>query len=409
VTITPTVGAVDPTGRVDPSRVTPENPEPGLVDALALVALYADEVLVGTARDTHRALASRAFTVARRTTMGAATVPQVVHDAVATGIYSSMSLTLRTAASALAAVGATGIGPRLDDSPHGRVLHSAVNGLIGDRLREEHPHLALAMTVRVDGRIVPMSTAALADAFPDATERVVVFLHGLGEHEGHWNSRAQERGGTYASRLRAEAGWTPVHLRMNTGLAVAENGVALTSLMRELVASWPTEVRRVALVGHSMGGLVIRAACAVATDAEPPWTDLVTDVVTLGTPHLGADLALGVSHGARLLGLLPEVAAFGTVLDHRSPGIRDLERGLPELPPLPHARYRLVSAALGDERSIWGRLIGDLLVRRGSATGTLRRAVRLFPDAELLHVPNADHFSLLNHADVATALARWLA
>jgi pimeloyl-ACP methyl ester carboxylesterase len=147
----------------------------------------------------------------------------------------------------------------------------------------------------------------------------------------------------------------------------------------------------------------------VATTHDLPWTQRVSDVVTLGTPHLGADLALTVQHGSRWLARAPEVAGFGRILDHRSPGIRDLERGLPELPPLPHVRYRLVSAALGSPRSPIGFLLGDLLVRRGSATGTTRKALRLFPDAEVLHVPHAGHFSLLNHPDVFHALRRWLA
>ena len=112
-------------------------------------------------------------------------------------------------------------------------------------------------------------------------------------------------------------------------LSVAENGVALSSLLQSLVDGWRVEVRRLALVGHSMGGLIARAACAVASGQEDAWTGLVSDVVTLGTPHLGADLALGVSHGSRLLAVAPEAAAFGRFLDHRSPGIRDLERGLP--------------------------------------------------------------------------------
>jgi pimeloyl-ACP methyl ester carboxylesterase len=215
-------------------------------------------------------------------------------------------------------------------------------------------------------------------------------------------------GGTYGTRLEMDSGWTAVYLRVNTGLPVSENGVALTALLQRLVDAWPVPVRRLALVGHSMGGLIIRAACAVATEHPEPWTERLSDVVTLGTPHLGADLALGVHHGARLLALAPEVAGFGKILDHRSPGIRDLERGLPDLPPLPRVRYRLVSAALGAPRSPLGFLLGDLLVRRGSATAT-RKALRLFPDADVLHVPNADHFALLNHPDVFRALQKWLA
>lgn len=383
-------------------------PEPGLVDALSLAATYADDLIVGTARDTHRAVARRVFGVTNSGTLQASRAVQVVHDGVAAVVYGSLSVTLRGVAAGSRRVARHGVGPRLDDSPAGRVLHSAVNGLIGDRLREQYPDLALAMSVRVDGRAVATDAASLRRAFPHAGDRVVVFVHGLGEHEGHWELRARERGGTYGSRLATVGGWTPVYLRVNTGLPVAENGVALTSLLQQLVDGWPVPVRRVALVGHSMGGLVIRAGCAVDAGHRNPWTDLVTDVVTLGTPHLGADLAAGVSHGARLLALAPEVAGFGRILDHRSPGIRDLERGLPDLPPLPHVRYRLVSAAVGSPRSLLGRLFGDLLVRRGSATAT-RRALRLFPEAEVLHLPNADHFALLNHPQVDRALRAWLA
>ncbi len=392
--------------RQDPGE--PQHPEPGVVDAVALAALYAEELVVGTARDTHRAVADRVFGLANRATHQAARIPQAVHDAVAGSIYTSISLSFTVAATGLAKVGATGVGPRLNDSPQGRVLHSAVNGLIGDRLRDEHPHLALSMTVRVGGKPVRLDAAGLAEAFPRASERVVVFVHGLGEHEDHWNVRRYEMGGSYGSRLEASAGWTPVHLRVNTGLPVAENGIALTALMQRLVDAWPVPLRRIGMVGHSMGGLIVRAGCAVATAHEEPWTERVSDVITLGTPHLGADLAVGVRHGSRLLALAPEIAAFARILEHRSPGIRDLERGLPELPPMPHARYRLVSAALGPARSPLGRLLGDLLVRQSSAHAT-RRALRLFPDADVLHVPNADHFSLLNHPDVFRAMREWLA
>ena len=83
------------------------------------------------------------------------------------------------------------------------------------------------------------------------------------------------------------------------------------------------------------------------TDAPTRWNDLVTDVVTLGTPHLGAPLERGVALGARALGLLPESAPFGRILEYRSVGILDLRGGLaPDVQNLPHARYHLVAATL---------------------------------------------------------------
>ncbi len=168
----------------------------------------------------------------------------------------------------------------------------------------ERPQLAIPMGVRVGGRDVPPEPDALAAAFPDASDRLVVFLHGLCENESYWNRGRDRLGTTYGEMLAAE-GWTPVFLRANTGLGLRENGVALTALLQDVVDAWPVEVRRIALVGHSMGGLIMRAAGAVATEVEKPWTELVSDVVTLGSPHLGAPIARGVGRGQPRAGPAP--------------------------------------------------------------------------------------------------------
>jgi hypothetical protein len=255
---------------------------------------------------------------------------------------------------------------------------------------------------------VPLRADALAKAFPSATARVAVLLHGLSESEAAFGRDRDVVGSSYADTLR-DLGWTPVLLRANTGLGLRENGVALTALLDLLIDAWPVEVDRLALVGHSMGGLHIRAACAVGSDTERSWTELLTDVVTLGTPHLGAPLARHVGVGARALARLPESAAFGRILDQRSVGVLDLVEGLGhDVPPLPHVRYHLVSATLSrSPRHPVGRVVGDLLVRPESAYGRSRRHPGLFPDADELHVPRAGHLDLLNHPDVHAALRIW--
>jgi hypothetical protein len=165
------------------------------------------------------------------------------------------------------------------------------------------------------------------------------------------------------------------------------------------------------MVGHSLGGLVIRAAGAVTTEVEEPWSARVSDVITLGTPHLGAPIAWGIGHGSRGLSKLKETAALGRILDLRSQGVHDLVAGLAEdVPPLPHARYHLVSATLTQsERHPVGNVVGDLLVRPRSAYGRDRRGGTLFPGADVLHVGRTDHFGLLNHPEVHAAMQRWLA
>ncbi|CAN5593600.1 hypothetical protein BH11ACT8_BH11ACT8_36220 [soil metagenome] len=390
---------------------------PRVLDALSLLSEVADELVVASVRDTHLAWAGRAHGLSRRLTGGGGGIPVAVekgHLGVAGAVYAGLGLGLRAASAGLDKAAASGLGPHLETGSRGRFVSSAVNGLIGDRLLRERPQLAIPMAVRHEGVDVWPERAELAVAFPDATGHLVVFLHGLCENESYWRRHRERTGTTYGEAL-AEQGGTPVFLRANSGLPLRENGVALAALMQRVVDGWPVPVTRISLVGHSMGGLVIRAAGAVAATPEGPdstdWNALVTDVVTLGTPHLCAPIAWGIGHGSRGLGRLPETAAFGRILDWRSVGVHDLVAGLAEdVPPLPHARYRLVSATLTEsERHPVGHLVGDLLVRPRSAYGRDRRWRELFPGAETLHVGRTDHFGLLNHPQVLDALRRWLA
>lgn len=381
--------------------------EPGLLGTAALATEYADDLVLGTVREVHRAVAGRAWGIANPLTFGAGRSSQRVHDGIASVVYGGLGLGLKAGGRGLRAADRRGLGPRTEATPAGRLAVAVVNGLIGDRLAEQGDAAAIRMAVRVAGADVPTDRVGLAGAFPAATGDVVVFVHGLMEHEESWFRRADELP-SYGEALAAD-GWSPVHIRVNTGLALAENGVALASLLDGLVAAWPVPVRRIALVGHSMGGLVVRAAGAVSTEAERPWNQLVTNVVTLGTPHLGAPLEKTVAVGSRALGLLPESAPFSRILEYRSVGILDLRRGLAaDVQHLPNARYHLVSATLGP--TPWHPLslaAGDLLVRHPSALGRSRRG-EMFPGADTLHVPNADHFDLLNHPAVHHELKEWL-
>lgn len=391
----------------------PSTPGPTVLDALSLLAEATDELVVKTARDTHLAIARRVHRATGPMTAGAAVPVEKVHLGIASAVYAGLGLGLRAASAGLDRVAATGVGPRLEDRREGRFVAAAVNGLIGDRLLRERPQLAIPLAVRRHGADVAPERPELERAFPDATGRLAVFLHGLCEDETCWDIHRDRTATTYPEALLG-AGWTPVLLRANSGLSLRENGVALASLVQRLVEQWPVPVTRISLIGHSLGGLVFRAAGAVASSPSPgpgaDWNDLVTDVVTLGTPHLGAPLAWGVGHGSRGLGLIPETAAFGRILDWRSVGVHDLVAGLTDdVPPLPHARYHLVSATLSaSERHPVGNALGDLLVRPRSAYGRDRRGRELFPGADLLHVGRTDHFGLLNHPEVLERLRTWL-
>ncbi len=383
-----------------------------VLDALSLLTATADDLLLAATRDTHRAVADRVHGLVRHGVGPVARPAALVHQGIAAGVYGVIGAALRGSTGVLDRIAATGCGPHLEDDPRGRFLTAAVNGLIGDQLLRERPQLAIPLAVRHEGRDVDPGPEGLTAAFPAATGRLAIFLHGLCEDESAWRLHRDRIGTTYGEALAAR-GWTPLPLRANTGLPVRENGAALASLLQQVVDAWPVPVERMALVGHSMGGLVLRAATAVVAGGggPSPWAQQVTDVVTLGTPHRGATLAVGAGRGSELLARAPETAALGRVLDRRSAGIRDLVHGLgDEVAPLPHARYRLVSASVtGSARHPIGRLAGDLLVQPASATGRDTRGRELFPGATTLHVDGTDHFGLLNHPEVHAALRRWLA
>jgi pimeloyl-ACP methyl ester carboxylesterase len=387
-------------------------PGPSVLDALALLTSVADDLVLATVRDTHDAVAKRSYGTLGLGLGPAVAPPRKVHRAIATAVFTGIGLALRGSSKGLDRL-AAGIGPGLEDDPRGRLLTAAVNGLIGDELLRDRPQLAIPMAVRHEGRDVDVyDPDAVATAFPDATPKLVVFLHGLCEDEQAWRLHRERTGTTYGEAL-AEEGWTPVYLRANTGLPIRRNGVALAALVQRLVDSWPTDVDRIALVGHSMGALIMRASSAVMAEGNAPsaWTAKVSDVVSLGAPHRGSWFAVGAGHTSRGLARLKETAAFGRIIDRQSEGITDLVEGLDEdVPPIDHARYRLVSATVTRTgHNPIGGIFGDGLVAPLSASGRDRAGRELFPDATVLRVGRTDHFGLLNHPRVLDALRKWLA
>ncbi|WP_324273745.1 hypothetical protein [Blastococcus brunescens] len=342
--------------------------------------------------ELHRGIADRAFRY-----VGPAGRPvQVVHDTISDAAYSGVRLSLGAGARVAGEAAALHAGGReLDDVRAGRVAIAILNGAHGDLVRREAPALALEMAVRVAGRAVPAEPGALREAFPGATGRLVVFLHGLTETEVSWTYGAERRaepGVTYGTRLREDLGLTPVYLRYNTGLHISDNGRALDTLMAALVDAWPVPVQDVVLIGHSMGGLVARSALHQAhggTAEARDWTHLVRDTLTLGSPHLGAPLERGVHRLAAQLARLPETRPLARLLSLRSVGIKDLRHGtlveadwtdrdLDALGAAPHthvplhdgARHFVVLATLSRNPS--GRLadlLGDCLVPPRSASG----------------------------------------
>lgn len=92
----------------------------------------------------------------------------------------------------------------------------------------------------------------------NASSKVVVFLHGLVADETVWLYPGDPHR-SYASLLERDHGYTPLHLRYNSGLHISENAKRFSSLLEEFVTSYGAPMDELVLIGHSMGGLVLRA------------------------------------------------------------------------------------------------------------------------------------------------------
>ncbi|WP_410872594.1 lipase family alpha/beta hydrolase [Nocardia sp. A7] len=390
----------------------------------ALTRLAGDEFIgaVEGVAAMHRAISDRVFAAVRLGVGPAAAPAKLVHDAITDSVYAAVSGTGFVVGEMASAVQLSGVTAP-SRTVWGAGILAAIQGLIGDTLADEAPILSSPMTFRVDGTPVPPEE--FAAYVPVPTTRLVVLLHGLVETEHAWRLGGRP---TYGERLEDDLGYTPVFVRFNSGLHISENAAQLSALLTRLVDSWPMPVHEICLIGHSMGGLVMRSACHQAEQAGETWVRSVRQVVCLGSPHLGAPLEQFVHYASAALDLLPETRPLSTLLRRRSAGIRDLRQGslvdddwrdldvntlraraVKEVPLLPGVDHYFVTTTITHSpKHPLGVIIGDGMVLSGSGSGRGRTKRLDFDAVNSLHIPAANHFSLLNHDAVYDALHSWL-
>ena len=226
-----------------------------------------------------------------------------------------------------------------------------LNAAAGDRLGPGLEPLAIRMAVRAGGRDVGLTADGVAAAFPCATPRLAVFVHGLAETDDSWRRRAGDSA-PYGDRLQAELGYTPVYVRYNTGRHVSDSGHDLADLLGTLEAAWPEPVEEILLAGHSMGGLVIRSACHYGRDASAGWVERVRHIFYLGSPHMGAPLAPAAGVAGWVLSKVPETRPFAALGTGPS-SVRDLRHGYVLDDDWPAAAPAAACAITGARRRCW--------------------------------------------------------
>lgn len=292
-----------------------------------------------------------------------------------------------------------------DDVPDGHWLRfqAALNGVCGDKLMQDNSPLALQMSLQ---HRLPANPAG---------HHQIIFLHGLCMSELGWHNPAHEAFCDDAqNRLQANI----QYLRYNTGRHISDNGAALSQLLQKQLQGSD----RVSLIGHSMGGLLIRSALHAAQQAGHDWPQRLHLAVCLGSPHHGAPLERIGNHANRFLTLSPYLKPFSRLGGLRSAGIRDLRYGnirqedwrtlqaeddtrdSRELTPLPAGpRYLLLAASLSPTvpEAVW-QARHDYLVPVSSALGLSRQSDKQLhaPRLQRQIIAARNHLDLLSDAQV---------
>jgi pimeloyl-ACP methyl ester carboxylesterase len=386
-----------------------------------LIAGVADQVLLRTVQDIHRAVTDAGFRL-----LGPVGRPvQRVTDALTDAAYDTVRVGFFTAGE-IAAAAAGPLGSAGPASPAAVKARAIAHGVVGDELIALAPELDLELTLRRDGEDIPVDAASLRHAYPDARCRLVLFVHGLVDTEAVWFEH--DEGGTTLPDRVAAAGATPLLVRYGTGRSIARNGAALDALLEVLVADWPVAIEELIVVGHSMGGLVTRSACLHATRNDHAWIRRLDDVVYLATPHLGSWLEKFANVLSWTLRRDARSAPIGRLLDGRSRGIKELRFGTidpdaidvaliddlltglaPDEPWAADVTHHVVVGRLRDGRHPLNATFGDALVRAGSASGRGRRR-QIAAGGEVVTIEVAEsHTKLARHPRIARLLDQILA
>lgn len=312
-------------------------------------------------------------------------------------------------------------------TPEREAVLAALNGVLGDRLAAGGNSLATPMTLRLRGE--PLDLPAQPPQ-AETTGKVLVLIHGLCMNDLQWQTRHEGQVVDHGETLAQELGYTPVHVRYNTGRHISENGRDLSAHLEKLVAHWPVPVEDLTVLAHSMGGLVTRSACWYARQDSSRWIGALKNIVFLATPHHGAPLERAGNWIDVLLAANPYAAPFAKLGQLRGAGITDLrysnlldedwqgqdrfERKPDDrrIVPLPEGVdcYAIAATTAEDPEALASQLIGDGLVLIDSALGQHedpRRSLP-FPEANRWIGFRMNHLELLSRVEVGRVVVGWL-
>jgi pimeloyl-ACP methyl ester carboxylesterase len=309
--------------------------------------------------------------------------------------------------------------------PEREALVAALNGVFGDYLARTDNPLAISISLRRNGRPLEIDRDARKADISEPTGKLLLLAHGLCLNDLQWKRKGHDHG----AALARELGYTPVYLHYNTGLHVSENGRMLACLLEKLFEQWPLPIEELAIIGHSMGGLVSRSAYQYGTGASHHWPRHLRRLLFLGAPHHGAPLERLGNWVNTLLEISPYSSPFARLGKIRSAGITDMRYGnlldqdwkgrdrfasaqdIRAPLPLP-AGVQCYAIAATRRQTVENPsldVLGDGLVPVNSALGRHPNPEMnlAFTESHQWIFPNTNHWDLLSHPAVYDRIRRW--
>ncbi|MGF1532323.1 MAG: esterase/lipase family protein [Bernardetiaceae bacterium] len=305
---------------------------------------------------------------------------------------------------------------------------SFLNGAIGDKIADTP--LGIEAGFYYQRQRLVLQKAYLRDRYSRAfaiTPKICILIHGLTHNETAWDFDDRSN---YGTKLAEDLGYTPFYFRYNTGLHISENGKKINTLIAKLYQNYPIQIRQIAIIGHSMGGLLAHSAAHYALEQRQAWIQHLQKVCLIAAPHLGSFLERFANLTTGILTRIPNwpTQLVGKAINLRSHGIKDLRFGylrdedwqghppdrlwhntrtpirIPE-----HTRYHIITGSLSPQEQHWINIfLGDLLVstRSASADYDTKSGIRFDPH-NYRHFPGANHFKLLTMEEVYQQIKDW--
>jgi len=310
-----------------------------------------------------------------------------------------------------------GIQNKAQDTDH---IVPILNGLNGDQFEENKDPLAIKMFFRHKNQDIPIEKLSDYYDFNEFEGKISILIHGLMGDEYMWKAIKPSGDNKIGDWLEENKSSHILYLRYNTGLHISENGRALSNLLNQLIGLYGNKIQQINLLGHSMGGLVIRSAGYYADIQRQNWTSKLKTIFLIGVPNEGSYLAqMGffVGHLFRKLDISynDNIAKF---MDIRSNGIKDLsfaylidedwlnknaedieKHTVTKVRPITGVKYYLIGGILGKKHNILSSYFGDGLVGSTSAL-TDELNTNYSKNIESIIFENENHLSLLESKHV---------